>query len=256
LRPFLAHLGAKVAAMWDKPNSPSNPWIPWRDRPPPPMDHAAGWKASAYTPAMGRLVLDRIAAGETVKQVTADPRMPSYATVYRWTHVIPEFGEAWRSLRQRLCADRIWVDQEKARARVWMRAHRRKLAGKPARDWVAGRRISYTAERGAAVCSAIEQGASLSEVVARPGTPSFKAIYRWLKTFPAFRLAYVEACACREFLLNDMAYDVARNSNPFDLGPAKAEVAKLDGRVGRTAPKKYRALPPEDEAWRVAELRR
>jgi transposase-like protein len=238
--------------MSEPPISPSNPWIPPRERAPPAMDHAAGFKESAYTPEMGALILARIGEGETVKQVTADPRMPSYATVYRWTHVIPEFGEAWRALRRRLCADRIWVDQQRAVAKVWMRAHARRLAGKPARDRVSGARSSYTPERAQAVCEAIEGGASLSEVVARPGMPSFKAVYGWMRRFPTFRLAYVEACCCREFLLHETAIDVAQSSNPMSYAAAKRQVAALHGKAGRTAPKKYRALPPEDAAWRLA----
>jgi len=238
--------------MSDEPYSAANPWVPPRERTPPAMDHAPGFKDSAYTPEMGALILERIAEGETVKQITADPRMPSYATVYRWTHVIEEFGEAWLRLRRELCAERIWHDQQRAVARAWMREHARKLAGKPLRNGVSGRKSSYTREWGAAVCAAIRDGASLSEVVASPGMPSFKAVYAWLRRFPEFRLAYVEACGCREFLLHEMAIEVAGTRGRVDLAGAKREVARLDERVGRTAPKKYRTLPSRDPALRLA----
>jgi hypothetical protein len=212
------------------------------------MDHGAGAKDSAYTPQMGALILARIEAGETVKQITADPRMPSYATVYRWTHVIEEFGEAWRELRQRLGADAIWADRQRAVAIAWRRPHERRLAGKPPRDWVCGRRSTYTPQMAGEICWRIGEGASLSEVVARPGMPSFKAIYRWLKRFPEFRAAYVEACAVREMLLEDLAVDASLRWGPVSLAVAKAKVAALRGKAGRTRPKKYRALPPEEAA--------
>ena len=69
------------------------------------MDHAPGWKASAFSWDMGRLILARVAAGETVKAITADPRMPSYCTVYRWTKMIPAFGDKWWALRERMAGD-------------------------------------------------------------------------------------------------------------------------------------------------------
>lgn len=216
-------------------HSPENPWIPWREREPPAMDHEPGWKESAFTEEMGRLILERIAAGETVKQITADPRMPCYATVYRWTHVIPEFGAAWRELRARMAADAVWLDGEKAKARAWVRAHRRRLAGKPPRDWKSGKRSTYSPEAAEAVCDALMMGASLSEVVATPGMPSFKAIYRWLRNEPAFRREYAKACELRDDLIADEIYDRC-----IRLGyAARPGVERLTGRRGRIAPRKY-----------------
>jgi hypothetical protein len=61
----------------------------------------------------------------------------------------------------------------------------------------------------------------------------------------------VEACAGREFLLHEMGIDVANKRGWIDFAGARREVARLDERAGRTRPKKYRALPPEDEAWRL-----
>jgi len=104
---------------------------------------------------------------------------------------------------------------------------------------------------------------SLSEVVATPGMPSFRAVYRWLRQFPEFPLGNVEACAGRKFLLHEMGIDVANKRGWIDFaGPRREvarlderagprrEVARLDERAGRTRPKKYRALPPEDVALR------
>lgn len=215
--------------------SPQNPWIPWREREPPPMDHAPGAKESAFSEEMGRLILERIAAGETVKEITADPRMPCYATVYRWTHVIPEFGAAWRELRARMAADAVWVDRQKATARAWVWAHRRRLAGKPPRDWKSGRPSTYSPERAEAVCVALMLGASLSDVVARPGMPSAKAIYRWLRNEPAFRREYAKVCALREDLIDDQIRDLCVRQGYA----ARAAVEHLAGRRGRIAPRKY-----------------
>jgi terminase small subunit-like protein len=228
--------------------SPDAPWIPPRQRPPPPMDHAPGFKESAYTPQMGELILERIAAGETVKQITADPAMPSYATVYRWNHVIPEFEAAWRALRARLAADAVWLDEQRRVARDWVRAHERRLAGKPPRGWRSGRQSSYTREIAETVCAALREGAALSAVARRPGMPSCKAIYRWLRNEPEFRAAYAEACDWRAGWLDFQATMIAEETSPATFRADRLRVARLDGRIGRMRPRKYQAPPQEPEA--------
>lgn len=81
-----------------------------RDRPIPYMDKGSGWKDSAFTWAMGELILARIADGETVKAITADPRMPAYCTVFQWMRVVPAFGEAVAEVRGRLAFREAFVD--------------------------------------------------------------------------------------------------------------------------------------------------
>jgi transposase-like protein len=167
--------------------------------------------------------------------------MPCYATIYRWTRVVPEFGRAWRALREEMAQTRAWVDDQRAVAKVWMRAHERRLAGKRPRDWVAGRKSSYTPELGEAVCRAIVEGASLSEVVARPGMPSARQVYRWMRRFPEFRAAYAEACHWREEMLADQALGAALSATPKSLAAARRGTARAEGRMGRLRPRKYKA---------------
>ena len=57
---------------------------------------------------------------------------------------------------------------------------------------------------------------------------------RWLRRFPEFRLAYVQACYWREFMLGEEAIEVAMARGRVDLAGAKREVAKLDERIGLT----------------------
>src|SRR5882724_140626 len=76
--------------------------IPAKDWPIPPMDHEAGDKPSAFTWAMGRLILQRMGDRETMKAITADPAMPAYCTVFQWVKVVPEFGDAYRRVRAML----------------------------------------------------------------------------------------------------------------------------------------------------------
>jgi hypothetical protein len=197
--------------------------LPARNWPIPPMDHEAGDKLSAFSWAMGRLILQRIGDGETIKAITADARMPAYATVYRWVEVHEEFGAAYRQLRAMMAR----VKREDRDARQ-----------KPRRP--SGRKTTYTWDRGSGVCEAIELGASLSDVVRRPGMPSFKAIYRWLRYEPAFRAEYIEACAIRELRLLETTRDIALAATPATVKRDARRIHWLRGRIGRLTPRLYR----------------
>jgi hypothetical protein len=204
------------------------------------MDHAAGHKDTAFSWAMGRLILQRMADRETMKAITADPRMPAYCTVFQWVKVVPEFGEAYRTVRLAL-ARTMQAERDAARAAATrLRDEARIAAGKSVRHWVAGPKSSYTPQIAEAVCQAIRDGASVSEVVARPGMPSFKVLYGWVRRRPAFRAMFVEACDWREDWLRFQIEIVAEESTPFTLALAKRTVAALERRIGQLTPKVYR----------------
>ena len=147
---------------------------PAREWPIPPMDHGAGDKDTAFTWAMGELILQRIADGDTVKAITADARMPAYCTVFRWMQVVPEFGDAVAQVRAELARLRRAARDAAADARLQAEIDARRR-GEKVRWWVSGRATTWTPERWEAVLAAIEDGASLSEVVRTSGMPSFKA---------------------------------------------------------------------------------
>jgi terminase small subunit-like protein len=223
---------------------PSPPLTPARDWPIPAMDHESGHKDTAFTWAMGRLILQRMGDRETMKAITADPRMPAYCTVFQWVKVVPEFGDAYREVRATLAKIERKERDERRALLVRMRNANRRAAGKRVRTWVAGRKSSYTPELAGAVCWAIEEGASLSEVVSRPGMPSFKAVYGWMRRFPEFRAQYIEACRLREvglWIERDMVIDRAMDMGlAFDPRQGNAEIAAIEGRIGRLTPKIYR----------------
>jgi hypothetical protein len=230
---------------------PSPPLTPARTWPIPAMDHEAGFKDTAFTWAMGRLILQRMADRETMKAITADPRMPAYCTVFQWVKVVPEFGEAYRQVRLTL-ARVIQQEREAERAaRVKAKAAARIAAGKRPRDWVSGRASTYTEAVARAFCEAIEDGAAASAVVGRPGMPTAKMVANWLKRRPEFRALYVEACRRREVGLwceRDMVIDRAIDMGiAFDIRQGNAEIAAIEGRIGRLTPKIYRS---PDGPWR------
>jgi hypothetical protein len=211
------------------------------------MDHESGDKDTAFTWEMGNLILRRMAARETMKEITADPRMPAYCTVFHWVKVVPKFGDAYRELRMALAQV---AELERARLRQVMAAARdadRLAAGKRVRTWVSGRRSSYAPAWADAVCQAIEDGAALSAVVRRRGMPSSKVVYTWLRKFPEFRAQYIEACRRREVGLwckRDMVIDRSIDQGiAFHIPSGNAEIAWIEGRIGRLTPKIYRPAP-------------
>ena len=46
-----------------------------------------------FSPAVGNLVCEHIAAGETLNQIASEPGMPSRSTIDRWCTDRPEFSE-------------------------------------------------------------------------------------------------------------------------------------------------------------------
>jgi len=210
------------------------------------MDHAPGHKPSAFTWAMGRVILQRMGDRETMRAITADPRMPAYCTVFRWVQVVPAFGEAYREVRMGLAEIARAEAAEKRRALKAARDAERVRAGKPVRHWASGRRSSYTPELARAVCAAIAEGASMSAVVATPGAPSSKAVYTWIRNRPEFRDAYIAACFERALDLRIRVDTAVDESTPFTLARDKALVAALEARMGRLAPKLYRPRLPAD----------
>jgi hypothetical protein len=218
--------------------------LPARDWPVPPMDHGSGDKPSAFTWAMGRLILQRMGDRETMKAITADPAMPAYCTVFRWVKVIPEFGDAYRAVR--LAISKAARQEAVARRAAIAEAHvaARIAAGKRVRHWVAGPRSTYTDEMARAIFVAISEGASMSEVVRTPGMPSFKAIYGWMKRRPDFEAMYVEACRQRAVGFEIDVEMIVDRAVPGDrLADLNRQIAAIEGRAGALTPKLHRPTP-------------
>lgn len=220
------------------------PWIPPRERPTPAMDHRrGGLSESQYHPRIAAVILARLDAGETVRQVAADDWMPSYATIYHWVKIHPEFGDRWRALRADQGSWKIERRMLREEARAWRTAHEVKLGMRRRRGAGAGRKSTYTQAAADAFCARVADGETVMAICADPAMPSARAIYKWLRRRPEFRAAYVEAKAIQKFALEVTIDDIVCETTPANFAAAKAEVARLEGRIGRLTAKTYRALP-------------
>lgn len=209
--------------------------LPAREWPIPPMDHAAGYKGTAFTWAMGRLILSRIAEGETVKAITADARMPAHCTVFQWMRVVPEFGAAVRRARVLLAASRLAYREAERQALLETRAKR------------GGRRRRGPSTKGPCSAEALDRlltelrdGASLNVATARPGAPSFRVIYARVRTCPGFRTAFLDACEWRRLDLELKRHRVIDEVAAMGFRATDAELGRLRALQGRQTPKLYR----------------
>lgn len=208
----------------------------------PAMDHMGGHKESQYTPQMGVAIVVRMAQGLTIRQIAADPAMPSYATIFHWRKLHEDFAWNWELVRRMQAAVRVGA---------W--------ESRPKRTRPGGKKSSFTVERGEAVCAWLREGVAMSAINAMPGMPSARVVYTWLKREPAFRAMVDEAREYGLRILGFHAEAAAEEAMPsfkdgeFTPGPkplavAKAEFGYFMGRIGRLTPKVYgrfRMAPPK-----------
>lgn len=203
------------------------------------MDHTGGDKLSQYSAPIGQEICRRVAAGMTIRQIAADPDMPSYATVFHWLKIHPDFAEPYGEVRKAVAAARLAARAASdVRRAAEAKAARR---GPVPRDWGAGRRSGYSLALADRFCRAIADGGTLKTVTARAGMPSVKQVYSWLRQHPAFREIYAQARAEQRFVLELRRDAVIMGATPQTLSGAKRRVAWLEGRIGRLTPKVYRA---------------
>jgi hypothetical protein len=64
-------------------------------------------RGDLYTPALGAEICRRLAEGESLAEVCADPRLPHRATVYGWLAAHADFAELYRQAREIQAHDRF-----------------------------------------------------------------------------------------------------------------------------------------------------
>ncbi len=90
-----------------------------------------------YSELIGHEICHRIAEGESIGAICADPTMPCFSTVYRWRRTIPPFAEMLRVARETQAEKFCEMGWELAQAATpetayvtWMRLHQlRWMAG-------------------------------------------------------------------------------------------------------------------------------
>lgn len=66
-------------------------------------------RPTIYSQELVSLMCSRIAAGESVRQITSDPDMPAMATFFRWLNEKPDFKEQY-AIAKELGAEALFAD--------------------------------------------------------------------------------------------------------------------------------------------------
>ena len=217
---------------------PDDGWVPG-------MDHRGGSRASQYHPRLGKIILDRLSQGETIKEVCADDEMPSMATLHRWRHMHPEFWAAYERMRDRQAAYRRMMTRlTRERWLEWARIEA-KIGRRRTRTWAAGAKSTYDPARAAAFCARVAKGEAVYRICAEPAMPSSKAVYGWLKRQPEFLAMYIQAkrdavtrLGFQVERIADQALDGAMTAARFRA--LKRQAARVEGRIGRLKARTYR----------------
>lgn len=115
-------------------------------------------RPSKYTEELAKEIYERISAGETVRQVAAEPRMPSHRCIYDWldkdelTLVIDESG------------DRVTFGE----------AFRRAVRS-------AGRPSIYNEELAREICERVAEGETITKMVEDEHMPCRAQVYAWAR---------------------------------------------------------------------------
>lgn len=75
-----------------------------------------GVRGSSYTDAVGEAVCERLAAGEPLSAIGADPAMPSRSTLFNWLREHPDFRDMYRLARLQQAETHVELAWEIARA--------------------------------------------------------------------------------------------------------------------------------------------
>lgn len=87
----------------------------------------------------------------------------------------------------------------------------------------------YSKEEGEAVCRAIAKGMTLNDMEKSGDFPPREAIYRWMKKYPKFHAAYVEARKQKADYHADRIEERIREPESWDRERAAAEKVAIDG---------------------------
>jgi hypothetical protein len=225
----------------------------------PAMDHRGGRAVSQFHPALGEAILERLAAGATVREVCADPAMPCPATLKRWRKMHPGFAGRYEAVMDQRAEDhRRHARLRRERRKEWIAIEVKTGRRKPQIMTGGGRRSTYDPAWARAFCARVARGEPVYRIVEDPQMPSRSQVYGWLRRQPAFEAMYGaakdEAIAWLAFqadMVAEQALDGAMTAGRFAV--IRSRVARIEGRIGLLRPKVYRALGAASE-WLVAPL--
>ena len=164
-----------------------------------------------YDEALAQRVLDRIAAGQMLRELWRDPALPTRGDLRRWRHADPKFAQR---LRQAVNAAR-------------------------------GRRMTtYDPAVADHILERLCEGESLRRICRNPALPTFVTVFDWLKAHPDFAHAYQIARQVQTEHLVDLSYELAMSITPATARIAAIQLRQLRWHTGKVSPKAYGPMKP------------
>lgn len=214
---------------------------------PPP-----GIYASKYDTLLGAAICRRIAAGEAIRSICADPAMPTGKTIWNWARAHPEFAAMKRHALETARARSLAAREARARAA----AQRREAAGPRRVAWNAGL-DGYRYDIDGVVLRirlGLADGQTVAQVCDDPDMPSVGTVYNWLKRYPEFLAQYRTAKTMgMETVVNDSCLDLPWLGERASWVLLGRTLKAAERRARRLALKRY--AQPQGPAGIVLEVR-
>lgn len=179
-----------------------------------------------FTAGVARAICERVAAGEHLTAICADPDMPSVASVTRWARKLPKFAKIY---------------------------HRAKAFA--ARTDGLGPTTTYCEVIAHEICVRVSEGETLASISSDPAMPALWTIMHWQRKSAGFAAALALAKEARAERMADIGWEMALEATPETAFLTHVRLGHLRWRVAIAAPKTHGrhkasdppAPPPEPE---------
>lgn len=168
-----------------------------------------------FNSELGRVIVRRVALGEPVTAICAEPGMPTHGTVSNWARARRGFG---RSLRR----------------------------AKEAAGWTTPMHPGprYCEAQAMEIYARLCEGESLKSICQDPAMPGHSTVYRWRELFPEFAATLRAAREVQAELFCDEGLELMRAVTPETAYAAHVQLAHLRWTAGVQAPKRFGRFRP------------
>jgi len=170
-----------------------------------------------FSARLARVLCARIAAGETLRAVCADPDMPNRGTVTRWAREQPRF------------------------ARIY---HRAKAAGAPPEGL--GPNTTYCPVTAHEICARLAEGESLTAICDDPAMPAMWTVMHWQRRSADFADALTLARRTQAERLADAGWAMALAATPETAILTSVRLAQLRWTAAIKSPRTHGRLKPSE----------
>lgn len=165
-----------------------------------------------YSANLGRAICVRLAAGETLVAICADPDMPARSTVGRWAREIPRFAKTFH------------------RAKTFAR-----------RDGL-GPTTTYCEVVAHEICVRISEGESLTAICDDPAMPAMWTVLHWQRQSADFAQALALAREAAAERLADLGWTLALEATPQTAHLTRVRLGHLRWSAAIKAPRTHGKL--------------